>query len=68
MTVLLFSVFLGGLGVDRFYIGDTGMGIAKLLLCGFTFGIWPLIDIFLCYKEVKERNFTLLMKALQTEN
>lgn len=68
MTVLLFSVFLGGLGVDRFYIGDTGMGIAKLLLGGFTFGIWPLIDIFLCYKEVKERNFTLLMKALQTEN
>ena len=30
-TILLVSIFLGGLGIDRFMIGDTGMGILKLL-------------------------------------
>lgn len=64
-TVLLFSIFLGGFGVDRFYIGDTGMGVAKLLVGGFTLGIWPLVDIFLCYKKAKEQNFALLMNALR---
>lgn len=30
ITILL-AIFLGGIGVDRFYVGDTRMGIAKLL-------------------------------------
>ena len=64
MTVLLFSIFLGGFGVDRFYIGDTGMGVGKLLAGWLTFGIWPLVDIFLCYKKAKEQNFALLMSTL----
>lgn len=25
-TLLLISIFIGGLGIDRFMIGDTGMG------------------------------------------
>jgi hypothetical protein len=36
--------FLGGLGVDRFYLGNIGMGVAKLLVGWLTLGIWPLID------------------------
>jgi TM2 domain-containing membrane protein YozV len=35
------------LGIGRFYIGDTGMGIAQLLVTIFTCGIgalWPFID------------------------
>lgn len=38
---IVLSLFAGGLGIDRFYIGDTGLGVAKLLTCG-GFGIWPL--------------------------
>ena len=30
-TILLVSIFLGALGIDRFMIGDTGMGVLKLL-------------------------------------
>jgi TM2 domain/Protein of unknown function (DUF2510) len=40
----ILGFFLGGLGVDRFYLGNIGMGVAKLLLGWLTFGIWPLID------------------------
>ncbi len=60
-NVLLFSIFLGGFGVDRFVIGDTGLGVAKLLLGTFTCGIWPLVDIFLWYKRAKEKNLNKIM-------
>jgi hypothetical protein len=40
----ILGFFLGGLGVDRFYLGNIGMGVAKLLLGWLTCGIWPLID------------------------
>jgi TM2 domain-containing membrane protein YozV len=39
----LLSFFLGGLGIDRFYLGYTGMGILKLLTGG-GLGILWLID------------------------
>lgn len=43
-TALILAILLGGLGVDRFYLGYTGMGILKLLTAG-CFGILWLIDI-----------------------
>jgi hypothetical protein len=47
IVALLLSIFLGYLGIDRFYLGHIGVGIAKLLLCWLTFGIWWLIDVIL---------------------
>jgi TM2 domain-containing membrane protein YozV len=44
LVATLLSFFLGGLGVDRFYLGNIGMGVAKLLVGWITFGIWPLVD------------------------
>ena len=46
MVALLLSFFLGGLGADRFYLGYTGLGIAKLLTLGGC-GIWALIDLIM---------------------
>jgi len=46
VTTLLLSWFLGILGVDRFYLGHTGLGIGKLLTLGGC-GIWALIDFIL---------------------
>ena len=45
-TLLILSILLGGLGVDRFYAGHIGLGVLKLLTVGGC-GIWALIDIIL---------------------
>lgn len=59
MTALLLSLFLGCYGVDRFYIGDTGMGVGKLLTLGGC-GIWAIIDWFMIQGATREKNFELL--------
>ncbi|MCR8669553.1 TM2 domain-containing protein [Agrococcus sp. HG114] len=42
----LFAMLLGVLGVDRFYFGKVGTGIAKLLTFG-GLGIWALVDLII---------------------
>lgn len=46
LTAVLLSFFLGGLGVDRFYMGYTTLGIIKLITAGGC-GIWALIDLIM---------------------
>ncbi len=47
VTAILLAFFLGGIGIDRFYLGYTGLGVAKLFLNWLTLGIWALIDFIL---------------------
>ena len=62
-TILLVSIFLGGLGIDRFMLGDTGMGILKLLTGGCC-GILAIVDWFTVSKKTKELNFNNIMTML----
>lgn len=62
-TLLLISIFLGSLGIDRFMIGETGMGVLKLLTAGCC-GILTIIDWFTIQKKTKELNFNKLMASI----
>ncbi len=44
----LLELFVGNLGVGRFYLGHTGIGVAQLLTCG-GLGVWSLIDAIMMF-------------------
>lgn len=59
-TAWLLSLFLGLLGVDRFYLGKIGSGLAKLLTFA-GFGVWYLVDLILILLgKAKDKNGQLL--------
>ncbi len=79
MIVLILGLVVGGFGVDRFYIGDTSMGVLKLIVflitltiailtCGILFFIpyiWPVIDLFFIMDATKEKNYQQLLTNIQ---
>jgi TM2 domain-containing membrane protein YozV len=63
VIMLIISILVGTFGVDRFLVGDTGLGIAKLLTCG-GFGIWTIVDWFLIMDRTKEANLQQVQRRL----
>ena len=72
--MLIISIFLGVLGVDRFMIGDYALGAAKLALniigwftCFVTWiplAIWVFIDFFLIMGATRKYNSNKVMTTL----
>lgn len=60
MVTFLLAFFLGIFGADRFYMGQIGLGVAKLLTCGGC-GIWSLIDLITVFGRAKTHNLNMLM-------
>lgn len=59
-TILIIAILIGSYGVDRFMLGQTGLGVGKLLTCGGCW-IWWLMDIFSAKKRTYEYNINKLM-------
>jgi len=62
-TSLIISILIGSFGIDRFYIGDTGLGVAKLLTCGGLY-VWTIVDWFLIMGATREKNMEMLQAVL----
>lgn len=60
---LIVSLLAGALGIDRFLIGDVGLGVGKLLTCG-GLGIWTIIDWFLIMGATREKNMQKIQQVL----
>lgn len=60
---LIVSIIGGNLGIDRFIIGDVGLGVAKLLTCG-GFGIWMIVDWFLIMGRTREVNIEKMQQVM----
>ncbi len=54
-AALILGILFGYLGVDRFYVGQIGLGVFKLLTVG-GFLIWWIVDLFLIMDAAKQRN------------
>ena len=62
-TLLIISIFLGSLGIDRFMLGDIGLGVLKLLTCGVC-GILTIVDWFSVQNRTRDLNFNNLQTVL----
>ncbi|MBR6285525.1 MAG: TM2 domain-containing protein [Bacteroidaceae bacterium] len=66
VVVLILSILpalCGFHGIDRLFIGDTGLGIGKLLTCG-GLGIWTIVDWFLISDATRQKNLERLLTIL----
>ena len=55
-TLLVVSLFFGVLGIDRIMLGETSLGVAKLLTCGGLL-VWAIVDWFSIMDRTRELNY-----------
>jgi len=63
VVLLIVSLITGPLAIDRFMLGDIGLGVAKLLTCG-GLGVWVIVDWFLIMGMTRRKNLEKLMMAI----
>lgn len=63
IVAFLVSFFLGFLGLDRFLIGEVGMGLLKFFTFG-VFGILTIIDWFTIMGKVRKLNTMKILPYL----
>ncbi len=64
IVMFVISFFLGSLGVDRFLLGQIGLGIFKLITFG-GFGVWTIIDWFLIMGATRRSNYLKVVNCIR---
>lgn len=80
VVAILLAIFLGALGVDRFYVNDVKLGIFKIVgtvgsslflfvpilgtIASIANVIWKIADIFISYKQVYNINYERVMAVI----
>lgn len=80
VVTILFAIFLGGIGIDRFYVGDVKLGVFKIVgsvaaslmilipilgtIASIANVIWKFADIFISYKKIYDKNYENAMAIL----
>lgn len=62
IVAFLLALFLGGLAIDKFYLGQWELGLLKLCT-GSGCGIWWFLDLFHIISITKTINYKNFMKA-----
>ena len=62
-TMMIIAWIVGCYGVDRFMLGEVGLGVAKLLTCGGC-GIWAMIDSFTAPARTRKYNSEKIISQL----
>ena len=62
-VILIVSLFVGTLGIDRFMLEERAMGVLKLLTAGGC-GVWAIVDLFLVMNKTRELNFSKIIALL----
>jgi TM2 domain-containing membrane protein YozV len=57
-VALVLSLFIGALGIDRFYVGNILLGVLKLFTLGLL-GLWTIIDWFLIMGAARKKNLEI---------
>ena len=65
-TILIFSILLGMWGIDRFVLGEAGLGVAKILTCGGCY-VWWIIDMVNATDRTRQYNYKKLQEALMMQ-
>ena len=80
VVTILLAIFLGGIGIDRFYVGDVKLGVFKIVgsvaaslmilipilgtIASIANVIWKFADIFISYKKIYDKNYENAMAIL----
>ena len=63
ILMMVMAWLFGCYGVDRFMVGEVGLGVAKLLTCGGC-GIWSLIDCFTVPSRTRKYNSEKILSRI----